>query len=349
VWKRVLWRIEARLEPLDVRLGELERRLPLEDHRLDEVEPQLGAVQHLGAKVTAITSGLASLDEALDFLLWRLRDVQDQVAATSEEAAARSDRLLQLLNERSDAVLQVVNNRAAGLLQLVNEVQNRIVDAAKETETFRVESRNYAFMLRDNTALIRAQLYAGGLQIPLNLKAKALKKAFDEYSSGNGGEAIVVEIGCMRYPYESPTEGASTLHLARWCSKHGRRFVSIDVEAEDVRNARNVLASEGHQTTLIVGDGAAILGSMRATIGLLFLDGSNDPREALEQFRAAEQKLAPSALVVVDDIQPIEDLPLGKGTKLLPVVEGEGWQVDTIPTEPGYLMAILRRGAAESA
>ena len=168
----------------------------------------------------------------------------------------------------------------------------------------------------------------------MNAKAAHLLAAFSHLSAG----AVVVEIGCARFPEERPSDGYSTPYLAEAGAEHGWEFHSVDSDAAAVLNATNLIA--GMPGTVHHADGVQWL-SHGPQIDGLYLDGSADPQEAVEQYRAAH--LAPGAVVVVDDIQPIGEHALGKGHLLLDVLTADGYTVTIGATEPGYAMAVATR------
>ena len=176
----------------------------------------------------------------------------------------------------------------------------------------------------------------------MNAKAALLL----ELTEGLGAGAVVVEVGTMRFGHEAPSDGASTLYLARRAKERGWKFVSIDNDEAAFLNAAKVLRVHDLQAVadLRLDDGAIVLANLIGPIDFLYLDGAADPGEALAQFEAAEHRIAPWAVVAIDDIQEIRPgEPLGKGERLLPALEARGWTVEVRPTEPGYAMAICRR------
>lgn len=253
-------------------------------------------------------------DEILDLIMRRLRRIEEE-----------STTALRALQEE---VMEAVG----GLREELTNLHNRLADMGRTGD-----------QLQYQINLLRTHLYAGGVAGPVNLKAKALKDAFGEADSRTPPEAAVVEIGCMRYPFESPQEGASTLYLARWCQTANRRLVSVDVQESHMENAKRVLAQEGLRADFINGDGQEFIANFDMPIALLFLDGSNEPGETLDQFRAAERKLADGAVVVIDDVQEIGPYESGKGELAIPYARETGWEVDLLDTEPGFRMAIARR------
>lgn len=202
-------------------------------------------------------------------------------------------------------------------------------------------------LVQDQAALLRTHLNASGILAPMNLKARTLQRLFQEANAHAPQEGAAVEVGCMRYPFESPQEGASTLYLARWCQQSNRKFISIDVEKDYLENARQLVTEQGLSADFILGDGTATIASLSVPIGLLYLDGSNDPNETLLQFKAAETKLTTGAVVAIDDVQQVESYLAGKGELAIPYARERGWEVRLVTTEPGFRMAVLRRPAAQ--
>lgn len=168
--------------------------------------------------------------------------------------------------------------------------------------------------LEEQVSLLRTHLYASGILGPMNRKTKELEALFRQADSSAQTGAAVVEIGCMRYAYESPTEGASTLYFARWCRDSQRPFYSIDTELNNLDNARRILDKAGLSATFIQARGEDALNSVETPICLLYLDGSDVPAETLAQFQIAEKKLAPGAVVAIDDVQQMGTNEFGKGT-----------------------------------
>jgi len=111
----------------------------------------------------------------------------------------------------------------------------------------------------------------------------------------------IVEVGSLRTPGNTYGDGNVTYcwieHINLW--PYCGEVVSIDVAIVAVGNAMRAGA------TGICGDGMDELWALTSDpdyrIHLLYLDGSNDPSEALSQLLAAEDALVPGALVIVDD------------------------------------------------
>jgi hypothetical protein len=142
----------------------------------------------------------------------------------------------------------------------------------------------------------------------------------------------VVEVGTMRYDGVA-ADGRSTLVFARLCQRDRRRFVSIDSSREALTTASIALVRENlNDVELRFGVGEDVLAEMDGEIGLLYLDGGDDPAAALAQVQAAETHLMPGAVIVLDDCHPYEamniprnwgqPMPEGKGTLALPYMRG---------------------------
>jgi glycosyltransferase involved in cell wall biosynthesis/predicted O-methyltransferase YrrM len=171
-------------------------------------------------------------------------------------------------------------------------------------------------------------------QEPVNRKAALLVREL-----ARAPEGPAVEIGSLRSPREVPTDGFSTLHLARMCARTGRSFASFDTDPEVVATANAVLAREQVPHRVVCRDGTEALRAA-GPVAFLYLDSSDDPQDSLQQFLAAA--LLPDAVVVVDDAQPGPGTPHGKASELVPLLARRGCQVEFVPTEPGYLALVFR-------
>lgn len=169
----------------------------------------------------------------------------------------------------------------------------------------------------------------------MNGKATALLDAFD----GLGEGATVVEVGCVRFPHEIPSDGWSTFYLAQAAQERGWKFHTIDIDGGAVNHARDATAT--FAASVHHADGADWLREFPGPIEGLYLDGAADPSEAVDQYRAA--RLAEHPVIVMDDVQPIGEQQRGKADLLLDVLAEDGFQVRIIDTEPGYLMAVAHR------
>lgn len=169
----------------------------------------------------------------------------------------------------------------------------------------------------------------------MNEKARTFLEAFSDLPIGS----TVVEIGCARFGHEIPSDGWSTVHLARAAEEHGWTFHSVDIDPAAVATARD--ATFGLPVIVHEGDGAEWLRAFEGFIDGLYLDGSADPHEAVAQYEAADG-YSPAPIIVIDDVQAIDGVERGKGNALLDRLEADGYTVEIKDTEPGYRMAVAR-------
>ncbi len=148
--------------------------------------------------------------------------------------------------------------------------------------------------------------------------AHALTKA-------NLADRAIVEIGLMRDPNGRLGDGHSTLFWKEYLDQAPTTvFYGIDINPDAVIFA--AAHCEGRSNMhFLTEDGVAGLTFVEQTIGLIYLDSSDDPRDTLNQFVAALPKLAPDAVVVIDDVGGPEREDHMKGHLLIPVLEATGW------------------------
>lgn len=163
----------------------------------------------------------------------------------------------------------------------------------------------------------------------MNLKAQALLKAFDRLPAG----AVIVEVGCVRFDHEIPSDGFSTIYLGQRAKERGWNVTSIDISPEAVDIACRLIS--GLPVTMMRGDGATLIAEMDWIDGL-FLDGSADPADTVNQYLASDKP----TIVVVDDAQAIERNELGKATNVIEHLMADGYDIEIVDTEPGYRMLI---------
>lgn len=143
------------------------------------------------------------------------------------------------------------------------------------------------------------------------MNRKAIKLIELLNSSPHG---LVVEIGAIRESQENPTEGFSTVYLARECKKLGRTFRSIELEEKNFRMANAVLSSFMLPPCVEHGDGGKLVSSY-GPISFLYLDSSRFPGHTMDQYKAAE--LVDGAVVAVDDAHTFDDHEFGKAQFLV--------------------------------
>ena len=172
----------------------------------------------------------------------------------------------------------------------------------------------------------------------INFKAKALEMAM-QMAPQTG---LFVEIGCIREDHEVPSDGYSTVHMARYCIERGIHFLSVDHNEGNVSIARSVLARElgvDGEIFVLRDDGQSFL-KQYENISFLYLDSHRDPEYSLNQFLVA--KLVPGAVVAIDDAHPYDGWEHGKATDLIKLFDAEEIKWKIVPTHPQFKMVIAR-------
>lgn len=156
---------------------------------------------------------------------------------------------------------------------------------------------------------------------------------------------VLVETGCAR-AVEDWSAGFSTYFLGLFLKGHGAgELHSVDLSPGNCAFAREW--AEPFPVTVHESDSVAWLQTYAGRpIDFLYLDSldTTEPGHAdhcVNEFRAAEGKLADDPLVLIDDTVRVPGGWWGKGAKLVPLMLAEGWRVESA----GYGV-LLRKGAA---
>ena len=154
---------------------------------------------------------------------------------------------------------------------------------------------------------------------------------------------IVVEIGSIRIPIDTASDGYSTIYLARAIEETEAVFFTVDINQSHLIMAAGILLDWDIGTVLVHGDGADFLRQFPLPIDFLHLDGS-EPETTFEQFKYAEPKLSPGAVVCIDDCHSYGDWEWGKGNKVIPYLQEKGgWSVIIRPSAFQYKTAVCRK------
>jgi hypothetical protein len=112
-----------------------------------------------------------------------------------------------------------------------------------------------------------------------------------------------VEVGSMRKPGDTEGDGCATVAWGTLAKERGGTLFSIDADFLAVEYA-NRLRRYGFPVIGVQGKGEDLLRLLPVgTIDFLYLDGSDDPLEALLQLDAVKGRLAPGAVLMVDDFR----------------------------------------------
>ncbi len=127
----------------------------------------------------------------------------------------------------------------------------------------------------------------------------------------------------------------------------GGKLYSADITAEHCRFAREWTEVFGDTVSIHEQDSLAFLNDFPGQIDVLYLDSldttePNHAAHALEETKAALDKLGPDSLIVLDDTPWSRGEWLGKGTTAVPWLLKRGWEV----LYAGYQVVLTRSTAA---
>lgn len=143
-----------------------------------------------------------------------------------------------------------------------------------------------------------------------------------------------VETGTTRGETQVSMEGDGW--GTRWwgwlAQRHGCTLETIDIDAQAIEKARGITIDYASVITYTCADSVAALSARDAPIHLLYLDsldsGPGSPEHHLAEARAALPRLAPEAVVVLDDTSETDESPrrwAGKGTLAVPFLIEQGF------------------------
>ena len=174
--------------------------------------------------------------------------------------------------------------------------------------------------------------------MPLNENGKA--KVLIESLARVPDPKIIVEIGSIRIPIDSASDGFSTMYLAQEAKNLGAHFFTVDLEQSHLRMAAGLMLERDLPAFLVWGDGLEFLTRAPLEIDFLYLDGS-EPVSTMKQFQAAESKLTPGAVVCIDDCHNYSGWEYGKGNIVVPYLqERSDWDVQIVPSAFQYMTAV---------
>lgn len=130
--------------------------------------------------------------------------------------------------------------------------------------------------------------------------------------------------------------GMSTYILGDYAKSHGSRLWTCDINPESISLCKEITKDFSDSITYVVNDSIAFLQTFPETINFLYLDSMDcpvdDPLESpilqrsqnhqREEFMAAEEKLSPDAVVLLDDCRFANG---GKCGLTKPYLKSKGW------------------------
>ncbi|MEO2029536.1 MAG: glycosyltransferase family 9 protein [Fuerstiella sp.] len=157
----------------------------------------------------------------------------------------------------------------------------------------------------------------------------------------------VVETGTIRAEEDWGGAGFFTYLAGAYLHRQGGKLYSADITAEHCRFAREWTEVFGDTVSIHEQDSLAFLKDFPGQIDVLYLDSldttePNHAAHALEETKAALDKLGPDSLIVLDDTPWSRGEWLGKGTTAVPWLLKRGWEV----LYAGYQVVLTRSTAA---
>jgi SAM-dependent methyltransferase len=155
----------------------------------------------------------------------------------------------------------------------------------------------------------------------------------------------ILETGCTRFFGDASFvgDGCSTFLFGGFVSAFGGHLTSVDVDANAIKLAGEVVVPFHRCVSLFCCDSVAFLQMFRGSVNLLYLDsfdyhdGQHEASQAhnLREVQAALPRLAPSGLILFDDC----DCPNGgKPGRSLPFLVEAGWRI----IEKDYAVLLAR-------
>lgn len=141
----------------------------------------------------------------------------------------------------------------------------------------------------------------------------------------------IVETGTLRDPQAWAGDGCSTLIFGLFVSHHGGQLHSIDSNMRSVEIA-NAACRHWPRVQIHHGDSIEWLRRFNGEIVALYLDSSDTDvpghaEHCLEEAKAAEPKIAPDGMMIIDDTISLGGRLLGKGSLAVPWLMSRGWRV----------------------
>mgnify|MGYP001613825806 CR=1 FL=1 len=142
----------------------------------------------------------------------------------------------------------------------------------------------------------------------------------------------IIETGTSRLINNEPGDGCATLLFSEVASLIGGRVWTCDILEENIDICRYITAKNVDHIEYVIDDSVEFLNRFPHVIDFLYLDSMDfiiggDPNPSqnhvVNEYQAAKGKLSKDSLILIDDCA----LPNGgKGGKLCPILESDGWK-----------------------
>ena len=159
-----------------------------------------------------------------------------------------------------------------------------------------------------------------------------IKYALELLQSLKPEGATIVETGATNCIGGCQIEGqGEATPVFSWYSQVYNGFVhTIDVVELHLSNCKELVAKRagGQQVEYHLGVASDVIPTIEGKIDLLYIDSSDDPQVALEEFNAAKEKFTPETILFIDDTHGREGNFTGKGELVYEMLISDGgWKV----------------------
>lgn len=170
-------------------------------------------------------------------------------------------------------------------------------------------------------------------------RGDSFKNALTEFHRREIKDPVFVEIGTTRGANGGGPmgDGWATNAWAWYVDKYGGHLHTVDLDPSCIEQCKNITIPFVESIDYHIMTGVEFIESFPQgkLIDFLYLDGSDDPQEMVDEFQAAIDggHLGLRSLILLDDIPP-EYLKAGKGSQVIPMILDEGYEMlyhDTTP------------------
>ena len=155
-----------------------------------------------------------------------------------------------------------------------------------------------------------------------------------------------VEIGTTRGGFGGGPQGDgwATNAWGWYTKKYGGHVHTVDLDPACIEQCKNITIPFAENMDYHVMTGVKFIESLKfsAPIDFLYLDGSDDPQEMVDEYQAASigGHLKSTTLILLDDIAENWETE-GKGQKVIPLLLKDGWDIYYHDTTPKVMQMLF--------
>lgn len=177
--------------------------------------------------------------------------------------------------------------------------------------------------------------------------SKTLTKLFERTGSLEE-PLVIVEVGTTRGIYGGGPrgDGWATLAWAWYCKNYGgknSKVFTVDIDENCISQCKIVTGMYDDIISYNVCTGVEFLsGYSGKPINLLYLDGSDDPQEMVDEYTVALNRgiIDYNTLILLDDI-PENHFESGKGQYVIPLLLSHNWEIIYKDTSLGVMQILF--------